>query len=235
MHYIYKITNLINNKIYIGQSCGDIKERWRGHGYESNRSIPSILIDKKIKQYGIENFIFEVIAFIIPTNDNKQDLVNTNYIETLLIEQEQSHISTGLGYNVARGGRNAPMTEKTKQKLSVANKGKHHSKATEFKLGHFVSEENKQKISKANKGRIPLNKIFTNDLQLLIIEDYKSGMSTRQIAKKYNTGKTVILRIIPREIIRTNSEAKIGRKQSSELIQKRANANKHPRGKYKTN
>ena len=57
---IYKITNQINNKIYIGQSV-DISKRW--HYY---KSPPETLnykskIISAIKKYGIENFTFEVL------------------------------------------------------------------------------------------------------------------------------------------------------------------------------
>lgn len=31
MGYIYKITNIVNNKIYIGLTTQTIKERWRQH------------------------------------------------------------------------------------------------------------------------------------------------------------------------------------------------------------
>lgn len=53
---IYKITNLINNKAYIGQSV-DIERRWKEHCRLSANS----LIAKKIRQYNKDNFLFEVI------------------------------------------------------------------------------------------------------------------------------------------------------------------------------
>lgn len=53
---IYKITNNINNKIYIGQSV-HIKRRWAEHCKPSSDS----LISKAIKKYGKDNFTFEII------------------------------------------------------------------------------------------------------------------------------------------------------------------------------
>lgn len=64
-----------------------------------------------MKKYGVENFIFEVIAACKSQDD-------ANELETLLVEQYQSHISTGNGYNVSAGGSNAPKTEQWKQQLS---------------------------------------------------------------------------------------------------------------------
>ena len=58
--YIYKITNQLNNKCYIGQTT-DYKRRFQehknlGYGTEENK-----LLYYAIKKYGIENFSFEVI------------------------------------------------------------------------------------------------------------------------------------------------------------------------------
>lgn len=58
---IYKITNKINNKIYIGKST-DIEERWKYHishyNYEREYDKP---LYKSFRKYGIENFSFEII------------------------------------------------------------------------------------------------------------------------------------------------------------------------------
>lgn len=51
---IYKITNKINNKSYIGQSV-HIEIRWREHIRKGN------LIHKAIKKYGVNNFTFEIL------------------------------------------------------------------------------------------------------------------------------------------------------------------------------
>lgn len=57
---IYKITNLINQKIYIGQSS-HIEQRWKEHCRNSSSS----LISKAIKKYGKENFSFEIIELCL--------------------------------------------------------------------------------------------------------------------------------------------------------------------------
>ena len=50
---IYKIENLINHKVYIGQSI-HIERRWKEHCANSTSSV----ISKAIKKYGKENFSF---------------------------------------------------------------------------------------------------------------------------------------------------------------------------------
>ena len=57
---IYKITNLINQKSYIGQSV-NISARWRRHKNEINNLNNSYPIYLAFRKYGIENFSFEII------------------------------------------------------------------------------------------------------------------------------------------------------------------------------
>ncbi len=94
MHYLYKITNLINNKLYIGQTIQPTK-RWYDHRNAAARPVQ--IISRAIHKYGAHNFIFEVIA----TSKTQED---ANLIEILLIQQYESHISTGKGYNTSLGG-----------------------------------------------------------------------------------------------------------------------------------
>ena len=62
---IYKITNKVNGKVYIGQSR-DIKRRWYEHrkvkGDYDRHSYP---LYSAIEKYGIDNFEFEIIEKFI--------------------------------------------------------------------------------------------------------------------------------------------------------------------------
>lgn len=58
---IYKITNKINGKVYIGQTIGSSTNRWGSHKSGSEKSK----ISKAIESYGIINFTFEVIEVLI--------------------------------------------------------------------------------------------------------------------------------------------------------------------------
>ena len=57
---IYKITNTLTNECYIGQSI-NIESRWMQHAYEGTKGTRQNKLYKAIRQYGIENFIFEII------------------------------------------------------------------------------------------------------------------------------------------------------------------------------
>ena len=62
MVYIYKIINLINNKLYIGKTSNSIEERWKEHISDSKkeRCEKRPLYDA-FNKYGIENFQIEEI------------------------------------------------------------------------------------------------------------------------------------------------------------------------------
>lgn len=88
---VYKLTNKINGKIYIGSSV-DLRKRIISHTYESkNGKLP---INLAIKEYGKENFSYEIICEC----DNKEKLESYEY---LFIELYRSYDSN-IGYNRVR-------------------------------------------------------------------------------------------------------------------------------------
>lgn len=63
--YLYQITNLINGKLYIGQT-NNIEKRWSNH---KCCNCPDMAIAKAIKKYGVENFKFEVLFRNVPIEE----------------------------------------------------------------------------------------------------------------------------------------------------------------------
>ena len=86
---IYKITNQLNGKIYIGQTQKKLEERIQGHKHGK------ILIDIEIKKYGIENFSYEVV-------EECQTVDELNNREKFWIEKLNCKYPNG--YNVDDGG-----------------------------------------------------------------------------------------------------------------------------------
>jgi group I intron endonuclease len=125
---IYKIENLINHKIYIGQSK-DIFSRWKQH-LERNRKNKSLLY-RAFNKYGYENFSFEII----------KETYDRNYWEIFLIQLYKS-TDEKYGYNISIGGDGGDLGPECRKRISESLKG------------HAVSEETKKKISKANKGKV---------------------------------------------------------------------------------
>ena len=131
MYYtIYKTTNLINGKYYIGKhQTENIYDNYYGSG---------VALEKSIKKYGKENFKKEIL-FIF---DNEKEM---NQKERELVNE--SFVNDRNNYNLGLGGEGGPMFL-----------GKHHSDETRKKLqklakNRTLSEETKKKISNSNKNR----------------------------------------------------------------------------------
>lgn len=72
---IYKITNTINNKVYIGQSV-DIHRRWKDekvNAFSIQSTEYQTLKSKAFRKYGLENFLFEVIEECSPSMLNERE------------------------------------------------------------------------------------------------------------------------------------------------------------------
>ena len=98
MGYIYKITNKVNNKIYIGQTVQPVEDRWRQHisdAFKENDN-DKYAIHYALKKYGVDNFSFEIIEEIPSLQLNER--------ETYWIKELKSHYSFGQGYNMTWGG-----------------------------------------------------------------------------------------------------------------------------------
>lgn len=64
MGFIYKITNILNQHCYIGQTARDYQIRWEEHkkeAYEGSSLGYNFILHKAFRKYGIENFTFELL------------------------------------------------------------------------------------------------------------------------------------------------------------------------------
>jgi len=59
--YVYKITNKVNNKVYIGQSIRPIEERFNRHINDAVNNVLDTHFARAIRKYGKENFTIELI------------------------------------------------------------------------------------------------------------------------------------------------------------------------------
>lgn len=170
MYIIYKITNKINNKIYIGFTQKSARNRFNQHCYTSknpnNKSFS--ILHKAIKKYGKQNFLYETVYM----NDNKDDVLSK---EDVFINYYNSLVPNG--YNIIKGGSMPPSwsgkkhKNSSKQKISNAlslyysnpqNRIK-HQKENNPNYGHKWSNElrnhlRKQKLGKYINGDNPNSK-----------------------------------------------------------------------------
>lgn len=136
MIIIYKYTNKINQKVYIGQTCQTLRERAGKNGYRYKHCLHFYAA---ICKYGWENFEPEILEYIAD-----QSIADER--EIYYIKQYDSITS---GYNIDRGGHKEKCrSEVTKEKISEALKSKNNNRAKEvivngIPTGYTIGEYSK--------------------------------------------------------------------------------------------
>lgn len=175
---IYKITNLVNGKIYIGQSM-DIEKRFKEHisncKYKRNNNYA---LYKAFNKYGVGNFKFEIIT-----------LCSVEELDNMEIKFIEKYNSYGVnGYNMTPGGNSSKGTRgftgrkhtiATKDKISELTKGRNNP----F-YGRNHSTETRIKISKSKKGKSPVK--ISNHKKVICITNEKVFFSAKEGAEFYN-------------------------------------------------
>lgn len=119
---VYKHENLINHKVYIGQTCQQLKDRWQGGGgYRKNKDFYD-----DIQTYGWKNFSHEILA-------ENLTQIEANQIEAQYIEKYDSIKN---GYNVlARSGGNLVQSywDNPDTKAKIVKKLKQQRNTPEYK------------------------------------------------------------------------------------------------------
>lgn len=135
MGCIYKITNKINGKCYIGQTMkNDPVDRWKSHCSKKTDSAIHLAIVK----YGKNNFTLEVI-------DNTNTIDELNQLEIMYIKQFNSFYPNG--YNLDEGGRNCVKSKESIEKGAIKKRGKPYKNrrrgivAIHSETGHIIETE----------------------------------------------------------------------------------------------
>jgi group I intron endonuclease len=131
---IYKATNIIDGKIYIGKTVQSLKRRKQSHLAHAKRGC-TYYFHRAIRKHGAENFHWKVIHKSCPG-------FNLGALETFYIKKYREISNL---YNLTDGGEGVPgkkCSPETRAKISKANKGQ-----VPWIKGKKMTEEHKRKLS----------------------------------------------------------------------------------------
>jgi hypothetical protein len=119
---IYKIVNLTNSKIYVGQAVSHIlnHQKYRPHGCNgrfrthiseafSKKKNQSTYLNNSIRKYGVNNFVVELIEYCSIENADDREKYFIYTLNSLYPN----------GYNIKNGGKSFIHTEESKKRVSV--------------------------------------------------------------------------------------------------------------------
>ena len=189
---IYKITNLKNGKIYIGQSI-DVLERFIQHksDLKGNRHVNKHL-QSAYNLYGLKNFSFEILEECSKKELDKKEKYWIDYY---------GGVNSKTNYNQKDGGHEqACLSEESIFLMKIKKKGKRNSPRIEFKRGMVPWNKGKKGynvISKYSK------KVYQYDLEGNFIKEYPSVSIA---SKENNVSKSLISLLCIKNAVSLNSQ-----------------------------
>jgi group I intron endonuclease len=175
MGYIYKITNIISKKCYIGETKKNNPQlRWNEHKRKIEQGIGCPALQDAVKKYGIENFKYEILIICFDEDRYKLEM---EYIK------KYNCISPN-GYNLTKGGEGGgfyckkhnqetidKISKKMKQKyidnpelkIQLSIKQKEVMNAPEIKLKIKEGLKNSEKWNIIKNNKKTQSKLHTQD------------------------------------------------------------------------
>lgn len=144
MAYIYKITNKLNGKIYVGQTVSKLEARFKRHVVDSKRMGCALHI--AIQRHGAHNFD------IVELEQCPREHLNER--EVFWISSLDSRRKS-VGYNMTSGGNGGDMSQQPKYQAAMSNRDYRGSKNPNYgklgelsgNFGRVASAEERQKMS----------------------------------------------------------------------------------------
>ena len=205
IYYIYKITNKVNNKIYIGFTSKTPEKRLMEHINTAVNKKGKSYFHKAIRKYGKSNFIVETLE----ESTNRDYCLNI--LENKYISQYNS-MNHSIGYNLRSGGECGTFTDEWKKKMSKIRKegfrtGKYipvlKNKTFEEVHGIEKSKIIKDKISKHHANVIGKNNpMYHKNIKDFMTEEDYNKWKLSNVGKKSNLSKSfIIINPITNEVI----------------------------------
>lgn len=212
---IYKITNKINNKIYIGKSV-NIQERWNEHKRESLLPEEKWLANKRgertyfhsaIRKYGIDSFTWEIIEECDEKQLNEKEQYWIKFYDSNNKEKGYNMTLGGDGFYFGKG--EDSFCAKITQTECDIIKQKLKERWTAKQIQELVPNASNSTISNINYGinwfdpnetyPISINnghRIWSNEEAMKIKEEYANGETIQKLAEKYEVNPHTISRLV---------------------------------------
>jgi group I intron endonuclease len=216
---IYKITNIINNKSYIGSSY-NVEKRLRIHKSKLRKGLNTIKLQNAWNKAGGESFIFEFLEAVeVNELKNKEQyyfsLLNPEYNIDSIARRNSIEVRMMNSKRLSNGGNGMfgkKHSAESVEKMSLHFKEKFKNKENHPMYGKHQSRNSIDKMIQKLKGRRPSNALLTNEQVQEIRKEYsqkrnkwaRGEVSYRSLAKKYSVGFCTIKRIIKNEAYREN-------------------------------
>lgn len=217
---IYKITCIINNRIYVGQTK-NFKNRKMFHLYNLKKQAHcNRYLQNDYNIYGKQNLKFEVLEECKEENLLEKETYWINYfggknsLTTYnLIDLNGASIDSKSYRKVLidAGIINKNLSEETKLKISRSHKGKKASLESKIKCSNTLkdrifSKETREKISQNRKNKCTGNKKYTKEFIDKLRQDYQDNSNYSALSRKYNISDCSIRSLI---LYGTTSTSKI--------------------------
>lgn len=186
--FIYKITNTINGKFYIGQTIQNVKERFYQHcATKCSKAVSNMAIHRAIKKYGKSNFTVEVIEEI--------DSANLNDRERYWIKYYNSYNN---GYNSTKGGQDGIKLFKNLDTESIVREYKSGKSLREIGRLFNVDKQTIKDLLVRNNINLRTTKTYklSQKDREDIIKDLSLGLSRKEIISKWNISKGYLSQLI---------------------------------------
>ena len=186
--FIYKITNKINGKSYIGQTIQNVKERFYQHcATKCSQAVLNMVIHKAITKYGKSNFTIEVIEEVESANLNDRERYWIRYYD-----------SYNNGYNSTEGGQDGIKLFKNLDIESIVREYKSGKSLREIGRLFNVDKQTIKDLLVRNNISLRTTRTykFSQKDKEDIIKDLSLGLSRKEIISKWNISKGYLSQLI---------------------------------------
>ena len=234
MWTIYKITNTINGKSYIGQTCQKVEDRWNEH--KRGKTSKNSPLKRAIEKYGWDNFTKEVIETIETLEEAlDREIYWIDYYKTCVLVHGKD-----CGYNLSRGGEGVFVISPEQEKLIVHLWNQNNSLT---KIGEIMKIDrhtvqrilirngfSEKELSKFKHYRY--HPIYVYNLQGDLIDFFNSLSET--LNEYSNINKNQIKNVLSHKLASTHQLIFLYEEDKNKLEEHLIRANKTHKGKVKS-